>query len=348
MAKVDIPKIRSICNSLNKADPLWRQISNQTYQEPALTLTHEVEDLRTLIADSVPASGTTVKMFEPMFSACEIALVQLTDLVFVCANRTDTSKQLLWPGRDTRDGAFSGTFILQILLTNLANTLLAIRQLVLLGLDGQARVLLRWFVELADMTTAALFDYDCFSHYAHSGEGFKEDYEKWRSHLAPSKIRRVLERFDEFAVPPNKDLNHTQSYDRRDFIEDSRNIRRSTYEWLSLYSHANSLAQTISTVKDISDDGLLVPKLGGRAGGYADFRSKPTIFKAALYSWMTCSQIFWLLIRKHDWITLAEEESESFGRLYCRWQILKHYGATHYVKMKEVALEEDEQNEPEQ
>ena len=340
MAKVDIPRIRSICNSLNKADPLWRQISSQAYQEPVLILTREVEDLRALIADSVPASKTIVKMLEPMFSACEIALVQLTDLVFVCTKQADENKQLLWPGRDTRNNAFGGTFTLQVLLTNLANTLLAIRQLVLLGLDGQARVLLRWFVELADMTIAALFDYDCFSHYAHSGEGFKEDYEKWRAHLAPAKIRRILERFDDFAVPPDKNLNYTQSFGRQDFIEESQNIRRNTYEWLSLYSHANSLAQTISAVKNISDDGLLIPKLGGRAGGYADFRSKSTFFNAALYSWMTCSQIFWLLILKHDWISLAEEHSESFGRVYCRWQILKHYGAIHSEKMREVTLEE--------
>lgn len=342
MAKADIPKIRSICKSLYKIDPLWGQISSRTYQEPALTLTREVEDLRTLIADSVPASGTTIKMFEPMFSACEIALVQLTDLIFVCTERTDIDRQLLWPNKNKTNGSFGGTFTLQILLANLANTLLAVRQLILLGLDGQARVLLRWFVELADMTVAALFDYDCFSHYAHSGEGFKEDYEKWRAYLAPGKIRKVLERFDSFMVSPERDLSYSQNFGRQDFIEESQNIRRSTYEWLSLYSHANSLAQTISAVKDISDNGLLIPKLGGRAGGYADFRSKPTFYNAALYSWMACSQIFWLLIRKHDWISLVVEYKEGFGRLYCRWQILKYYGATHHGKMTKVAFEEDD------
>lgn len=337
MAKVSIPRVRSICKRLHQSDPLWRLSANRTYEEAALTLTQEVEDLRVFIADGVFASGATVKTFEPMFSSCELALVQLTDLVSICTERTDVKKQLLWPDSDVRNG----TFTLQVLLTNLANTLLAIRQLVLLGLDGQARVLLRWFVELSDMTIATAFDYDYFLHYRHSGKGFKEDYERWRAHLTPNKTRKVLQRFDGVVAPLNKDLGYTPHFSREDFIKQSQDTRRNAYEWLSLYSHANSLAQTITVVKDISDDGRLIPKFGGRAGGYADFRSKPTMFWAALYSWMTCSQLFWLLLRKHHWIALARGRDERFSWLYCRWEVLKHYGVIHYRKMQEVAFDED-------
>lgn len=338
MAKVNIPRVRSICKKLHQNDPLWRLISDRTYEEAALTLTREVEDLRVLIADRVPASGATVKMFEPTFSCCELALVQLTDLVSICLEQTDIEKQLLWPESDTK----AGTFTLQVLLTNLANTLLAIRQLVLLGLDGQAKVLLRWFVELSDMTTAAVFDYDCFVHYTRGGKGFKEDYTHWRAHLTPSKIRKVLQNFDHYTAPLNEDLRYGSNYTRQDFMKQSQNIRRETYEWLSVYSHANSLAQTVAVVNNISDDGRLVPKFGGRVGGYADFRSKPTMYWAALYSWMTCTQLFWLLLRKHQWISLARSRNERFGWLYCRWEVLKHYGAVHSKRMQEVGLEDDD------
>lgn len=337
MAKVNIPRVLSICKNLQQTDPLWGMAANCTYKEAALTLASEIEDLRALMADRVPVSGATIRMFEPMFSSCELALVQLTDLVAICVDRTDIKKQLLWPESETQNG----TFTLQVLLTNLANTLLAIRQLVLLGLDGQARILLRWFVELSDMTIAAAFDYDCFSHYARGGEGLKEDYERWRAYLTPGKIRRVLRQLDNVVALRDEHPAYKPDFSRRDFMKSAQDIRRETYSWLSLYSHANSLAQTISAIKDVSDDGRLIPKFGGRAGGYADFRSKPTMFNAALYSWMTCSQLFWLLLRKHDWIVLAEGGNEKFGWLYCRGEVLKHYGVIHYSRMMEVTFEED-------
>lgn len=65
------------------------------------------------------------------------------------------------------------------------------------------------------------------------------------------------------------------------------------------------------------------------------------MYWAALYSWMTCTQLFWLLVCKYQWIALAQGRNERFGWLYCRWEVLKHYGGIHSKKMQEIGLEED-------
>lgn len=188
---MEVPRIRSICRDIHRPKPALRLVAERSHQEAAAIVTEEVRNLRTLRADTAPITKPYPRTLEPMFSVCELATVQLIDLFAICAQRRDDEEPSLWP---SKKGA-NGTFILEILADNLAGTLLGVRHLVIVGLDGQARVLLRWFVQLAEVLVAVSFDRTLSTYYVQHAGNLDESYDNWRKHLKPSKVRKVLKRF---------------------------------------------------------------------------------------------------------------------------------------------------------
>lgn len=320
--KVQVPRIRSICRAVHKSSSIWPMLAECESQEAARIISNEIADYRGLVASQVPMRQASVQKLEPMFSACELMSVQLTDLILICVQHENNNDQLLWPGEQ----GSNGTFALKVLASNLANTLLSIRYLSLLGLDAQAKVLLRWFVELADVTVAISYDHTNFEQYMYCSGEFEQDYKHWRQHLKPAKIRRMLEHLDSevFGSVCN------ESVTSEEFINELQNIRSDTYQWLSLYSHANSLAQIISGLYSggVTEDGILAPNFGGEASEI----SMPTMYRAALYAWISWTQIFWLLRKKHNLIRLIWEEPR-LGWFYYRSEVISKYMKSSHDRM---------------
>ena len=318
-----------------------RLVSERSYQEAAVTVADEVRDLRALRADTAPITKTYLRTLEPTFSACELATVQLTDLFAICAQRRDDEESLLWPGRT----GVNGTFVLEILADNLAGALLGIRHLVIVGLDGQARVLLRWFVELADLLVAISFDRTLFQHYVRHVENSDESYDNWSKHLKPSKVRKVLKRLDRLAFPGSRlalsPHEGTESVEIHEYANMAHSFRDDTYRWLSLYSHADFLAQAISSIPmPAIEDKRKVLGRQDRLGHLIDQKSKHTLYRAAYYSWITWMNLYWVLRRKHDFFRLATA-NERFGWFCYRSEVLSRYMKVHQVKMTEMAYEVD-------
>lgn len=213
---------------------------------------------------------------------------------------------------------------------NLANTLLGVRQLALMGLDAQSRVLLRFFVEVADLAVATSYDYECFINYAHSSADPDRDRKHWSEYLRPKKIRAILSQLEQEAGLPKEHLVMANS------------IRLDMYQWLSLYSHANFLGQSISSLTISETSNQLIPKLGDRL----DQMSSVTTFKAAFYSWLTCSELAWLFHRRHKWIRLVNEENASrLGWFHYRAEVIKDFATFHYDTMNKKIDEVDDAHE---
>jgi hypothetical protein len=248
----------------------------------------------------------------------------------------------LWPG----EGGVNGTFVLEILADNLAGALLGIRHLVIVGLDGQARVLLRWFVELADMLVAISFDRALFERYVQHVETPDESYSNWSRHLKPSKVRKVLKRLDHLSASrarwDSSERGYVEPITAKEYVKMVHGFREDTYRWLSLYSHADFLAQVISSFPfpAIEDKAKGLGRKD-RLGHLIDKKSKHTLYRTALYSWMTWMSLFWILRRKHNWIGLATS-NDRFGWFCYRSEVLSQYIRVHYAKMVEMAYEDDD------
>ena len=340
--RVEVPRIRSICRGIHQFNPVLRLVSERSYQEAAATIADEIRDLRTLRADTAPITKTYLRTIEPTFSACELATVQLTDLFAICARHRNDKESLLWPGKE----GVNGTFVLEILADNLAGALLGIRHLVIVGLDGQARVLLRWFVELADMLVAISFDRALFEHYVQHVENLDESYSNWSRHLKPSKVRKILKRLDHLSASrPRWDFSehrYIEPITVQEYVNMAHGFREDTYKWLSVYSHADLLAQAISSIPfPAIEDKAKVLGRKDRLGHLIDKKSKHTLYRTALYSWMTWMSLFWVLRRKHNWTGLAAS-NDRFGWFCYRSEVLSQYIRVHYAKMVEMAYEDDD------
>lgn len=289
-AEVTIPNIQAVCSSIH-GEPIWALLSDCMPEEAAATVEREVADFRGLLAEPIPVRRESLQELDPMLSLCEITAVHMFDLAIICSEYVDSPQDLLWPEKEGPQG----TLMLEALAATLANTLLGVRQLVLMGLDAQARVVLRSFVEVADLTVAVSYDYECFTNYACSSVDPDKDRKHWAKHLRPEKIRMIISQFE-------REMELTETY-----LATARDVRLDMYRWLSLYSHANLLGQAISSLAISENSGHPIPKLGDRL----DQMSEVTMFKAAFYSWLTCLELAWLIHHRHKWTKLVNKENAS-------------------------------------
>lgn len=94
--------------------------------------------------------GST-KDLQPVLWLLELGITQFSDGYIQSLAAKNEDIEILWHSRSATPGP---SLVLQILFSNLVNTLLSIRLLALTGFDGQALILLRWFVELSDVLVA--------------------------------------------------------------------------------------------------------------------------------------------------------------------------------------------------
>lgn len=305
------------CKNVHEVEPFCEDLTGCNSEESAHAIREEVSIFWRSVAGPSAIDEASRRMLEPMLGVYEVTAVQLSDLAIICSQRTDDEKQLLWSDSEKQ----LGTLVLGTLSANLTNMLVAIRLLILQGLDGQARLQLRAFVELSDLTAAVSFEHECFLHYLHSSNN-RDNRKHWSRHLRPTQIRQVLKDLDKEIDMPEGTPEFVQS------------IRQDTYDWLSNYAHANFAAQLLSgTVPSKSGNGTFLPKLPLRV----ETDSKVTIFRATLYSWLTCMELLWLFIRNHDWLSLANNPETHW--LHYRSKIIEQLMLINYPNM--VSVEEN-------
>ena len=307
-------------------ETVWATLSRRTAEEATTTVEGEVADFRNLFAEPIPVRRQSLEELEPMLSLCEIFIVHMLDLASICCEHLDGKQDFVWPEEDGPQG----TLMLETLATTLANTLLGVRQLTLMGLDAQARMLLRSLVEVADLAVAASYDYECFINCAHSSVDPDRDRQHWSKYLRPKKIRAIISRLEQEAGLPEEHVTM------------ANNVRLDMYQWLSLYSHANFLGQAISSPAISETSKHPIPKLGDGL----DQVSGLTAFEAAFYSWLTCSELTWLFHRRHKWIRLVNKENASrLGWFHYRAEVIKHFAIFHYDNMNKKIDEIDDADE---
>ena len=113
-------------------------------------------------------------------------------------------------------------YSMQSFLFTLADTLIAIRNLVKSGFNHQARIITRYFIETSELILALMIDTELYELYMTDDEC---EYTKWKTYFTPEKIRKRISCYEN-EVDPSMNFY---------------NIRKKNYSWLSLAAHNDFL-----------------------------------------------------------------------------------------------------------
>ena len=127
-----------------------------------------------------------------MLYLLDFVIIQHYELAILCTQRHESQKPILWEEYEKQGRRPIPSLVLRALAINLGNSLLGIRDLINAGLDNQARILFRSYVEMADLTLALTASQNIFDAFTVSHPKFEDTYKHWRANLAPRKIREVL------------------------------------------------------------------------------------------------------------------------------------------------------------
>lgn len=229
------------------------------------------------------ANGASAKL-SPLIEIFDVALIQVCDLaVFGHAQRSNRSP-IIWPNakfprRPSRNAVF------YVLAANLAQTIQAVRLLIVQGFENQARSALRNFVELADLTLAVLADEGLYGAYIETFVDEKATYTHWSKRLRPSIIQKLvldLERAD--PISTSTDATPEQ-------------IRREFYGWLSQFTHNNFAAHVVAAHPVDADGNHGALAMLGEVGEM----SRATLAHGLMYLWVTLTRLQRLLWSDHGW-----------------------------------------------
>jgi hypothetical protein len=310
-----LPSLRDLLTDLEHDEPGWFQLAGC---EPAVATTRLEEEVDAVVAPPPVPPGSveiTVVDLEPALTACELLAAHLMDLALICYERSPEPEQLLWPGREGPQG----TFILTILSTNLANSLLAIRELVIAGFDVQARFILRSFVEIADAAVASAYDYEFFVAFAQAEADPDHAFRYWQKYLKPARVREILDRLSAHQGMPAELRNEVAD------------TRREMYRWLSNYSHIHPLGLALAGLaRRVDDRGVLIPKFGR----LRDSATRHTLSRAAHNGWLTVLQLGWLLATEtHGWYALVKKGDKERSWFSFRKEVITRYILRHYAAL---------------
>lgn len=98
-------------------------------------------------------------------------------------------RQILWPAQE---GEVDPGLVFTNMATNVLNSALAARRLATVGLDRQARTVMRELMEIGDLLLVITSDYEMFSKYVSTPDDENAAYKYWKENFKPYEIMEKL------------------------------------------------------------------------------------------------------------------------------------------------------------
>jgi hypothetical protein len=225
-------------------------------------------------------------VLQPHLLVFDLGLLQVCDLAHFGLMNRRRRHHVLWPGH-TLPSRPSRASVLYLLLSNLAHSLQAFRLLLAAGFEGQARIVLRSFLELADLTTGVINDPKIYRDYIQQFDEEKDELTHWWRNLSPKAIRKRLAQLrpDPLATPSG--------------LIDAHDLRASTYSWLSGFTHGNFISHIVSATK-FTDLGPSIGGPGGMLGGIG-YIGRASLESASLSLWVFLDGFNAKVLETHEW-----------------------------------------------
>jgi hypothetical protein len=308
-----LPGINKICRKLDTDG--WHKLVGYDAVNAAMRLERDVASVIELEPFQVAGRRGGDRAFQPGLACCDLAILYFFSLGVVCYERRE-HKPLFWTTIDPD----RGTAVLQVLATNLSNALLGVRILALAGLAAEARLVLRGFVETADLAVAVAFDSELYFRYAEAEQNLDKTAKYWRMYLSPARCREILSRLD-------SELGADTTLREGVYL-----WRKEMYKWLSRFAHVGPVTHLINAhgFRYGSYD-FCVPSLAG----VRDARVLRTLAKAAIYAALTIRRLGELLATGHGWCgpELIADRERSW--IVYQWEVLHRYFLLQYSRLSE-------------
>ena len=183
--------IKDVCVDLRNEYPGWLK-SLEDPDSCANRFYSDVVGVPDLINMPEPESQLSRTKLMPMFWFLDCAIVINFHWAVFCIEKRVKNEHVAWKKVRFRDGKTNATFVLESVFLTLGRTLVGIRNLILGGLNHQACVLFRYYVELADLVLASMADESVFKDFIDSGRSYDGANKHWQKKLRPSRIREVV------------------------------------------------------------------------------------------------------------------------------------------------------------
>lgn len=324
MREAEFQAIREIAREMGQdaAGAEFLRLAGRSSDAVPDEIREDLNSLRDVTPQRDSAAGRDAETeLQPMLALADLGLAQLSHLAVLCPHPFESKDSFLWPDDETDHRGPGGALVLTFLVTHLANTLVGIRTLVCSGLDAQARILLRAYVEVADITVAVLGDRDTFRAYTSLARDPAAFARMWKGLLSPERIRRVLSSLEtEIALEDEVRVKMAA-------------MRRETYEWLSSVAHGQGLALFLGAFQPtVEDPDVLRFSLMGSVTP----ASKTTLLRAVLYTWQLLMYAIRLLWDKHRWrFGLDVNDKDN------RWFFVRHHVFTQLFLSRYERMQDD-------
>jgi hypothetical protein len=235
------------------------------------------------IGDEMAASAGDA--LAPHFQALDDMIRGLMSLLMPALDRWHVQKRsVIW--HDVTDGRASPSFVFVGLLLNMINSAIASRRLAALGLDRQARIIVRELTEVGDLLVAILGDQAFLDIYIASPEAFAGAKAHWGEQLRPWRVRL---RARDAATSAGFNAAHHG-------LPELWERRWTLYDWLSKSAHIDYGALVVESVA-ADFDGRYDINLGGRVGHH----TASTLAHLTEYLHGALALVSFLLDARHGW-----------------------------------------------
>jgi len=201
------------------------------------------------LADDLAAEQReeALQFYGPALQLQEIAISLLFRVSLYVHEAQRHRSGIIWPDHPDEERA---GFLVGCVLTQVTNSLLAVRTLSLMGLDAQARTGARATIELMDVLVGMTWSRAILEDYGAVEDDDEQQLKNWYRNLRPSRLHgRLQQILIEGGWPSDRGRG-------------MRHWWTETYRHLSFFSHANALSQAVMTHPTMGDGGSVPSLLG--------------------------------------------------------------------------------------
>lgn len=260
---------------IDKDDDYYDSLNIQKYQE-------DINQMKKKFEENTKYDISEIDIYENDFTLIDMTINQFRLIYKLITYIEKNSKPCIW--LNEKENLYPER-VVKTLANNFANTLWITRMLLSKGSDHQAKILFRNYVEQSDILIAVLGDFKFFEKYVDSDEEnpYSKFSEKWFRHLRPKMLKPTLNKiYNE--VLKNQRLHYIMPY-----------LKKTNYEWLSLYTHGDFDAIFLSSFVNDEDGDMMFNEFCS-----VDFKINITLNKLLIHSGMTILPIFDLLENHHN------------------------------------------------
>ena len=307
-----------------KAEPGWKKEFGNLVRPNARLMDDETEEyLQIADAAQTESLREVARDLQPIANLLDLAATELGGIGLTWVTRPKESGFRLWRDEQGEKESEQLSAVFGNLLMTLANTLITVRLLIRRGFDYQARILLRAFVEHADLAIAVAGDWNTAKDYMASIGADEDIFQAFRKKLSPLRIRSRVSQ-----------IERRMGLDE-EVTTDLAQTRADIYAWLSLFIHPNRGATIFGAFSSkLEDPETLTPNIGGRASR----SSEATALRAVFYTWYLVLSLRRLLHTKHAWLSNPGWQPDDLW-LHFRWAAFSALYLSVYEPLTEQILD---------